>query len=668
MASLSSSELDLIARTIGRHYQRPRTERVAVRPPPRKRQIQQMRKVMRPVVCQRTVDVGPHPAVWGAGALGVLLAALLAISAGPVPAIVAGAVVVLVTALGLHRVRRTETRELTVEEEVQEPVTVEVEEEQLEEYVDREIPNATRVTAIARMHLPFLAVPVPGGRLVFDPHGLERALDLSLVRPKQPLAVWDTARRIDGLLDEARTVLGESAHAFETHPESEQDGEVVLRGEEMELRELYDTLRTDLQATERTEFSIPWLPPDSPLLARVVPAPGWRPPGIDTTAVGRLLETLHGPAGGKLDRMLQHRVRAWPARQLALDGARFVSLRQHIGPACHDLGRIFQYSAFSFFCPSCNADLQRELLARDYAVHSGESHDPVQYSANTRCTYDTEHRAWRCVACERLTTAPIPIHRTLPELLMPAYDRLMEENKNERLRVYAETERQERDYLNRMETEIEQTFQRHRDALASLDREVRSLEADIAGELQAIESLKQVMDSYKLEQSSIVRGIGEHHDDIARRVRQAEQRVVQSIDELFEQERAEMIAAMKALSRAQRVEDQQRDRVFTAIAQHTAGIEQQTARAADAAELGARHLGTIAANSDQLVQAQRELISYSREANGIQAAIAEKHGIKRHAKWYDISGHLALSGASVASFLSGDDPVHRALRREKVLQ
>ena len=84
--------------------------------------------------------------------------------------------------------------------------------------------------------------------------------------------------------------------------------------------------------------------------------------------------------------------------------------------------------------------------------------------------------------------------------------------------------------------------------------------------------------------------------------------------------------------------------------------------------MGARHLGTIAANSDQLVQAQRELISYSREANGIQAAIAEKHGIKRHAKWYDISGHLALSGASVASFLSGDDPVHRALRREKVLQ
>jgi hypothetical protein len=254
---------------------------------------------------------------------------------------------------------------------------------------------------------------------------------------------------------------------------------------------------------------------------------------------------------------------------VALLEARSESLFNQVGPDCYELGTQLGYSAFNFYCPHCNSEQQEELLGRSYGVHEEEVHEPIRYSDTTRCVFLPEQDTWQCRTCERTTEGPIPIHRMLDDVLFPAYDHLMQENKNERLRIHAKARDQERELQEKAESELNSIRRDHMSEIFSLSEEMERFQADIAGEREAIESMEELLDQYKVAQDESVKSIERFsrkvHDEIQARTEQ----VLDEVDTVKEREMDALAEELDELSKAHRIEDERRDALLSEIAENT---------------------------------------------------------------------------------------------------
>ncbi len=423
---------------------------------------------------------------------------------------------------------------------------------------------------------------------------------------------------------------------------------------------------------------------------------------------------------------LHETLRQATLRHLALAGVRYDALPGSIAPICSDLGRMFHYGAFNFYCPSCSETLNRELLARDYSVQHEHSATRPQYDSNTRCVWLADERCWQCRTCSQTTATPLPVHKALDELLLPAYDRLMEENKNERLRIYRGARDGESSARNEAERDVEQVHRQGRSTQDTLDWEVKRVEAVLEGEREALVALRTLIAEYSRDQSAALARATEAQAAIAARVAALTNESRQELDAVFDDERARMIAAMRDCSRSKRIDDEARDAVFADIAARSAEIAQSTARTAfasertaentfrtahateqtaqntlrtavaseqtadntlrtavaseqtagntqriaTASERTAENTGRVAVASERTATGVGKLVASSSEmkrlqqtGNAIAAAHLKAAGVEQDAPWYNPAAQLRQLSARIESTVLGDDEIARAQRR-----
>ncbi len=98
-------------------------------------------------------------------------------------------------------------------------------------------------------------------------------------------------------------------------------------------------------------------------------------------------------------------------------------------------------------------------------------------------------RTWKCPVCEHLSATPFKIHKLDDELFKRVFDRLGEENRIERLRIYNNISDQKRSYAEKAEVQMHQVLREQRTKADAIRSKLRSIVAEINADQMAIQQL-----------------------------------------------------------------------------------------------------------------------------------------------------------------------------------
>jgi hypothetical protein len=356
------------------------------------------------------------------------------------------------------------------------------------------------------------------------------------------------------------------------------------------------------------------------------------------------LQTLSD--GLEFDNTCRHWLNNWPDWNKTLNHSRLNSITEQVIPEFAIFSNLTHYSSFNFYCPTCNKEIEEELMKRDYSVHSSVDLAPQRFSSNTRCRYLLELNAWECPMCEKVTLNPIPLHKTLDDILFPVYDSLMEENKNEREKDYSDVRKKEIHYKNEMKKELEKMYFDNLNGILELKDSMEKMHAEIDGESEAIQFINESITKYKKLQSEIIDSIESANEEIKMRIQVTAQKILADVDRVKNREMELLNQELTQLSKAKRLDDERRDSIqrdilsankaqnqilhegFNKVSNSVNQLNETTAKGLDKVAGGISELNeTTKEGFKKQLESNARLENYASTANAMQAGISEKMGV-----------------------------------------
>ncbi len=557
-------------------------------------------------------DVGPTEAYKHVSIALWALCALLAIiglssARGLLVLAAIGALAVIPLRGHLRRTRRvlkTIEREMVELIETTATVFVDVDPEHAPHMVEREIPNPTRVTAVGSVALRLDALKFGNGVLLVDSWRLAEAPGAEMPVLADADAIRESMTRLDEAIARIPAVLSGERARVDNAPDPAFPEGVPVVGMELDILRGFEGLVEQLACRRLERFRPNIVQPGHPLVRLLKPVPGRSASEAGANAdLQRLRKIIPAEARRDHERFLDGFIEAWNRNQLLITKLRYESLGERMSPHVLQLGYLSNYSSFNFYCPHCIRDLALSMLARDYSLLAEQETQPVMFSRNSRCVYDPETQAWRCRACDASVPGRelVPVHKVLDDVLYPAYDRLMEENKIKRLEMDNKTRDDVITYENKRSQEIDaiqMTYERDR---GSAQSGIDMAKAELDGQRQAITAIRGIMDAYQIHQTSVIKSIddrcrqiqGEIQDTVAARRAEADSQYAALIEEFR--------SGMTAVARMKREEDLIRDHIQIAILANT---------------------GIIASNTTDIRQTNREIASHTADIRQSNREIA----------------------------------------------
>ncbi|HBH49865.1 MAG TPA: hypothetical protein DDX98_14565, partial [Bacteroidales bacterium] len=334
-----------------------------------------------------------------------------------------------------------------------------------------------------------------------------------------------------------------------------------------------------------------------------------------------------------------------------------------------------QYSAFNFYCPSCNEKSIDEFLNRDYSIQNKKENSIVVFSMNTKCKYVISNKTWKCPSCEKEHQNPVPIHKSLDEVFLPMFERLMQENKVVRDKFNSETRQKEIANKNEMRKEVETLYYQHLNEILSIQDKMKQLQVEIEGEKGAIHFINQMARDYRKVQSKLLSDIQEQNAKITEEINRRILETHKSIDSFKEKQMSEYNDKMNQISKAKRIEDEKRDEIQRGIFEGVKEQNRLTIEQTEAIDKGfSEQLSATQAQTNilnqQLDEAKKgnqnlENINASvKKGNAIKAAMAKKQGIDLHdeSSWR-LQKNLQNMAIDVTGFMKGQSTVEKEERK-----
>jgi len=490
-----------------------------------------------------------------------------------------------------------------------------------------------RIRSLRRIGVPFKAVGFDGNQsILVGPDEMAETKTLSFPSFPKHYEVARVMAGMDETFARVPYILDGEKGAYAAEHDTHYGEALTLRGYEKNLQDKF------IELSELFASVMPIPIPIKVILAkglasvlRPVENPNKDDPwGVSATSVGVqiLKEYLESEEGDSFEAKAKDWLVKWQRHHAVLHGVRFASLGEQVAPICLDLNKVLNYSAFNFYCPACNDKGIEELLGRSYSIQINTPIKPLQLSRNTRCHYIPEKSAWKCPTCESETLIPIPIHKSLDEILLPAYDQLMNENKTERLKTHSDTQSKEMSYTNNMDTEVEKAYYEHVSHLHALTENLERLKAEIMGENEAIKSIREVAAMHEAEESKVLAKIEEYSQKTNLQIQENVNRAMKSVDDFTNTTLNAYHNEMQRFARAQRLEDEARDRTQREIL-FTQKEHVQVAREAKQAmqEGFSKVSSDIQAGTVATVAGLQQINQAVGRGNAISAAVAKKQGL-----------------------------------------
>jgi len=459
---------------------------------------------------------------------------------------------------------------------------------------ERLVPNPECILSLGKISFELRAVATAEGSLVVVPDGLGDPLTLEYPALEDASELALLRDRLEALADELPIVLsGARGDVSTDDPETTFRHGVPLRGEEIELHDVLSEIDRLFRSSSHEHLNLSVLSGNNPLVGLLEPTDQDSSRGEEESeeALRSLVESAVVESVASLSAEL---LDTWSRNTLILALIRSTALNDLISPTVNELGYVSHYSSFNFYCPHCTASSIRKLADRDYTINADTDDEPIYFSPDSRCHYDPDQREWVCQGCERTVERPIPVHKLLDDVLFPAYDRLIDEHREDRLALDNGSSDDATDYRNRWNQEVERIEARFQSDTAESRSSMEEIEAEIEGDLQAIEGLQEVMKRYKLQQSEALGEITERcqstHDEVAASVSE----LIAQADERFHGQMAVYRREMDALAVSKRRETVLRDAIQIEALR-------RLGRIADSSEETAANTGAIKESSRQTV-------------------------------------------------------------------
>ena len=167
-----------------------------------------------------------------------------------------------------------------------------------------------------------------------------------------------------------------------------------------------------------------------------------------------------------------------------LDESRRYSLAEVADALPRELRHIATIANYHCYCPTCNGDFIAKLVAREWE-DDGRDDFPHPDRATIMNPVPGSD-VWECPVCANRTPVPFRLPRLLDELIYPVMDRLLQENRVERIKLYGEAEERKRTVLAEVQREL-------RDSVDKADRDGREIKGRIRDIITHVASAHETM-------------------------------------------------------------------------------------------------------------------------------------------------------------------------------
>jgi hypothetical protein len=340
------------------------------------------------------------------------------------------------------------------------------------------------------------------GSYVFDWSGLAETSDLVIPQADAPDKI-ETLRQAHHNLTRTTPDILPPDHATRVSLEEHQL-EHTLFAEEARIHKLYqmthqvfDTMKSERVKTpliQLSESEVTSLLMLQSQLGRWLTTPNIKLKENDLTAeVEEIITRLEGevdPKGTasqgrqKVSTLFNNFLEQISQDQEYLDSKRHKSLTQVMPVYSNDLERIAIMNSYNCYCPKCNTEVIRNSADQTYNSSTGEF---PGFDFATRVRPVKGSNAWECPVCAHQTEQPFPVHKLLDELVYPTMDKLLQENRVERIRIYHEAQDKKRQVIDGIQKDI-------RLLVESTEKEAREFQARIREIASGVDGAKETIE------------------------------------------------------------------------------------------------------------------------------------------------------------------------------
>jgi len=550
---IDEEELNLLSEILFKHY-RKKTKKVPITV-----KVKEKVKKVRNVPKEKDYDAGPNKYVILTGMSLVAISFVLIF----LNIVIFGFFVLALSLFGTYilskRYRIYKKRTIMVEEEYDDLVEKEVE---TGEFRDVEIKRTERILSISRININFRVAEINNYKIIVGPEGFNDEIEIKYPIIRDTIKLNEAIEYTNNNLTKVPYILDKDKKSYRVKLESSYGDEVILRGYEKEIMEKFIEIKSLVEDNFDSEVKINYLKLKN-LINLFEPSPENNKDNLNEEINNLLMfeEMINSDMGIKIEKELENWLNSWKENNSVLFGVRYSSLVRKMSPAIYDTSNSIQYSAFNFYCPICNSQIANDLKSRNYSIKNDSKYEPAVFSENSRCYYDPDSKYWICPTCGNKTKEPIPIHKVVDELFMPVYDKLLEENKLERIKAHNEAKNKEIQLDNEREKETDNYYYSQVSEVLRLIDEMERIKAEIMGENEAIKSIKEVLNSYEIKQSNVMNIIEEDAERVTAEIINMTNKVLREMDRYKEKEMNNMDMELKRLSRIKKIEDEKRDAI-----------------------------------------------------------------------------------------------------------
>lgn len=261
------------------------------------------------------------------------------------------------------------------------------------------------------------------------------------------------------------------------------------------------------------------------------------------------------------------------------------SIKSVVQPMNTELKRISLITSYNCYCPSCNEDVLKNIEEAQYdGSLSNSAPTPSQASLLTPLA---DGKTWECPMCSKQTQNPFAVHKMLDKLIYPTMDRLIQENKNERTKLYHNAESEKRKILTDERKEVRDLLENGETRTDAIQSRVRDMVANMANANGTIKLLMGELASFQLTKEGRLKTLSNEMAQITDKIEEHRTQSITKLNTTLDEIKDEATQEFSRLASIARAEEQARvqlmkDQVNTmkevksAVHQNTSAVRENT--------------------------------------------------------------------------------------------
>ena len=201
-----------------------------------------------------------------------------------------------------------------------------------------------------------------------------------------------------------------------------------------------------------------------------------------------------------------------------------------------DLERLSVMTSYNCYCPECNREVIEVSAREGWDSSNGEF---PGFDFATRMNPVKGGLLWECPLCGLQTEEPFPVHKLLDELVYPTMDKLLQENRVERLKIYHDAQEKKRQVIDTIQKDIGLLAESTQKEAREFQARIREIASGVDGAKDTIELLAKELSTLDALRNSRIANLSAEMNTHIRKIAEYKESTLreyhQSVDAITEE-------------------------------------------------------------------------------------------------------------------------------------